>query len=62
MAEINGGELLARCLANEGIRFVFGLPRPEVDPLLATLDGKAISVRFVWKRTGEWNASSYCSA
>jgi acetolactate synthase-1/2/3 large subunit len=39
MAEINGGELLVRCLANEGIRFVFGLPCPEVDPLLAALDG-----------------------
>ena len=35
MAEITGGELLARCLANEGIKFVFGLPCPEVDPLLA---------------------------
>ena len=28
MAEINGGELLARCLANEGVKFVFGLPSP----------------------------------
>lgn len=38
MAEINGGELLARCLANEGIRFVFGLPCPELDPFLAALE------------------------
>src|SRR5512139_2846665 len=45
MAEINGGELFVRCLANEGIRFVFGLPCPEVDPLLAALDGHG--VRFV---------------
>ena len=45
MAEINGGELLVRCLANEGIRFVFGLPCPEVDPLLAALEGHGI--RFV---------------
>jgi acetolactate synthase-1/2/3 large subunit len=45
MAEITGGELLVRCLANEGIRFVFGLPCPEVDPLLAALDGHGI--RFV---------------
>jgi acetolactate synthase-1/2/3 large subunit len=45
MAEINGGELLARCLEAEGIRFVFGLPSPEVDPLLAALDAKGI--RFV---------------
>jgi acetolactate synthase-1/2/3 large subunit len=38
MAAITGGGLLARCLANEGVRFVFGLPCPEVDPLLAALD------------------------
>jgi acetolactate synthase-1/2/3 large subunit len=42
MSEINGGELLARCLANEGIRFVFGLPCPELDPLLAALPGQGI--------------------
>jgi acetolactate synthase-1/2/3 large subunit len=38
MPEVTGGRLLARCLANEGIRFVFGLPSPEIDPLLAALD------------------------
>src|SRR3989442_10795692 len=38
MGELNGGRLLARCLANEGVRFVFGLPSPEIDPLLAALD------------------------
>lgn len=42
MAEITGGELLARCLANEGIRFVFGLPCPELDPLLAALEGNGL--------------------
>ncbi|HSQ00315.1 MAG TPA: thiamine pyrophosphate-binding protein [Candidatus Dormibacteraeota bacterium] len=42
MADITGGELLARCLANEGIRFVFGLPCPEVDPLLAALEGNGM--------------------
>lgn len=42
MAEITGGELLARCLANEGIRFVFGLPCPELDPLLAALDANGM--------------------
>jgi acetolactate synthase-1/2/3 large subunit len=42
MAEITGGELLARCLATEGVRFVFGLPCPEVDPLLAALEGHEI--------------------
>lgn len=48
MAEITGGEMLARCLANEGIRFVFGLPCPEVDPLLAALaahDMRLVPVR-----------------
>ena len=45
MSEITGGELLARCLASEGVRFVFGLPCPEVDPLLAALD--ANEIRFV---------------
>ena len=45
MSEITGGELLVRCLANEGVNFVFGLPCPEVDPILAALDGNGI--RFV---------------
>ena len=45
MAQISGGELLARCLANEGVRFVFGLPCPEIDPLLAALEKTGI--RFV---------------
>jgi len=42
MAEVNGGELLARCLAAEGVRFVFGLPSPEIDPFLAALDAHGI--------------------
>ncbi len=42
MAEITGGEVLARCLAREGIRFVFGLPCPEIDPLLASLEANGI--------------------
>jgi acetolactate synthase-1/2/3 large subunit len=37
MTEITGGELFARALAAEGIEFLFGLPSPEVDPLLAQL-------------------------
>jgi acetolactate synthase-1/2/3 large subunit len=45
MPDITGGELLARCLATENIRFVFGLPCPEIDPLLAALEGHQI--RFV---------------
>jgi len=45
MAEITGGEVLARCLAVEGVRLVFGLPCPEVDPLLAALEPHGM--RFV---------------
>jgi acetolactate synthase-1/2/3 large subunit len=45
MTDITGGELLARALANEGVRFVFGLPCPEIDPFLAALDANGI--RFV---------------
>jgi acetolactate synthase I/II/III large subunit len=42
MPELDGGRLLARCLANEGVRFVFGLPSPEIDPLFAALDEHGI--------------------
>ncbi len=42
MSEISGGQALARCLAQEGIRFVFGLPCPEIDPFLAALDENGI--------------------
>jgi len=45
MTEITGGELLARALQAEGIEFLFGLPSPEVDPLLAALEPHGI--RFV---------------
>src|SRR5260370_22337851 len=45
MNEITGAELLLRCLVAEGVRFVFGIPCPEVDPLLAKLE--QYEVRFV---------------
>jgi len=48
MTEITGGELLARALANEGVRYVFGLPCPEIDPFLAQLP--AHGIRFVTVR------------
>jgi acetolactate synthase I/II/III large subunit len=38
VAEITGGELFARALQVEGIEFLFGLPSPEVDPLLCELE------------------------
>ncbi|OBH00980.1 hypothetical protein A5696_14855 [Mycobacterium sp. E2699] len=42
MTEITGGELFARALQAEGIEFVFGLPCPEIDPLLAQLQPHGI--------------------
>ncbi len=42
MSDITGGELLARCLAGENVKFLFGLPSPEIDPLLAQLPGHGI--------------------
>jgi acetolactate synthase-1/2/3 large subunit len=42
MTEITGGELLARALRAEGIEFLFGLPSPEIDPLLAVLGDHGI--------------------
>ena len=45
MTDITGGELLARAVANEGVKFVFGLPCPEIDPFLAALETNGI--RFV---------------
>ena len=45
MAIISGGELLARAMAIEGVEFVFGLPSPESDPLLARMS--AHGIRFV---------------
>lgn len=42
MTEITGGELFARALAAEGIEFLFGLPSPEADPLLAQLEEHGI--------------------
>ncbi len=45
MGEITGGTLLARALRAEGVTLAFGLPSPEVDPLLAALD--AVGIRLV---------------
>ena len=44
-AQVTGGELIVRCLAAEGVRFVFGLPCPEIEPILAVLD--QYGLRFV---------------
>lgn len=45
MATVTGGRVLARALAAEQVHFLFGLPSPESDPLLAELDEAGI--RFV---------------
>ncbi|HEX7609884.1 MAG TPA: thiamine pyrophosphate-binding protein [Solirubrobacteraceae bacterium] len=42
MTEITGGELFARALQAEGVEFLFGLPSPEIDPLLAQLEAHGI--------------------
>ena len=42
MMQMTGGELLARALANEGVKYVFGLSCPEIDPLLAALEANGI--------------------
>jgi acetolactate synthase-1/2/3 large subunit len=42
MSEITGGRLFARTLQAEGIEYLFGLPSPEADPLLAELDEHGI--------------------
>jgi len=43
--QITGGELIVRCLAAEGVRLVFGLPCPEIEPILAVLE--SYNMRFV---------------
>lgn len=45
MTEVTGGDLLASAMANEGVKLVFGLPCPEIDPFLAALS--AHGMRFV---------------
>ena len=45
MSQITGGELLLRSLANEGVKFLFGLPCAEMDPVLDKLDD--YNVRFI---------------
>jgi acetolactate synthase-1/2/3 large subunit len=42
MSTATGGELLARALANEGVKYVFGLSCPDIDPLLAALEGNGM--------------------
>lgn len=45
MSTISGGELFVKAMAAEGVKFLFGLPSPTVDPILANLEDNGI--RFV---------------
>jgi acetolactate synthase-1/2/3 large subunit len=58
MTTTTGGEVIARCLAAENVRFAFGLPCPELDPLLAALEANRI--RFVPVR--HESAAAYLAA
>jgi acetolactate synthase-1/2/3 large subunit len=42
MSTTTGGELLARALSNEGVKYVFGLSCPDIDPFLAALDDQGM--------------------
>lgn len=45
MGTINGGELFVKAMAAENLKFLFGLPSPTVDPILANLEENGI--RFI---------------
>ena|GEM_PF-1848209 len=45
MSAISGGELFVKAMATEGVKFLFGLPSPTADPILANLEDNG--VRFV---------------
>jgi acetolactate synthase-1/2/3 large subunit len=45
VGQIDGGELFVKAMAAEGIRFLFGLPSPTVDPILSRLEDN--DIRFV---------------
>ena len=45
MSTISGGELFVKAMATEGVKFLFGLPSPTADPILANLEDNG--VRFV---------------
>jgi len=51
VAELNVSELLARCLENEGVTYIFGLPGEEIIPLVDALN--QTSIRFILTRSEE---------
>ncbi len=48
---MNVAELIARCLENEGVKYIFGLPGEEIIPLVDALSRS--SIRFVLVRSEE---------
>jgi acetolactate synthase-1/2/3 large subunit len=48
---MNVAELLARCLENEGVAYIFGLPGEEIIPLVDALN--QTSIRFILTRSEE---------
>ena len=48
---MNVAQLMARCLENEGVAFIFGLPGEEIIPLVDALDQS--SIRFILTRSEE---------
>lgn len=48
---MNVAELLARCLENEGVSYIFGLPGEEIIPLVDALN--QTSIRFILTRSEE---------
>ena len=51
VTEPNVAELVARCLENEGVAFIFGLPGEEIIPLVDALN--QTSIRFILTRSEE---------
>ena len=51
MAQMNVAELMARCLENEGVAYIFGLPGEEIIPLVDALN--QTSIRFILTRSEE---------
>lgn len=50
MAVISGGEVVARCLADNGIEVVFGIPGVQLDPVFAGLFDVQDRVRIIHAR------------
>jgi acetolactate synthase-1/2/3 large subunit len=54
---MNVAHLVARCLENEGVEFIFGLPGEEIIPLVDALN--ATSMRFILVRSAAFMADMY---